>query len=80
MPDKLRQLIKDSRTDDDALKQLEEYLSVEPSYAASTGTTQAVDLVGGGVKVNALPERIFAVVNHRIADYRFVAIRHLFEW
>lgn len=26
-------------------------------HAVMTGTTQAVDLIGGGVKVNALPER-----------------------
>lgn len=30
-------------------------------------TSQAVDLVSGGVKVNALPEKVFAVVNHRVA-------------
>lgn len=30
-------------------------------------TSQAVDLVGGGVKVNALPETSFFVVNHRVA-------------
>lgn len=29
-------------------------------------TTQAVDLVSGGVKINALPEQASAVVNHRI--------------
>lgn len=29
-------------------------------------TTQAVDLISGGVKVNALPERSEAIVNHRI--------------
>lgn len=29
-------------------------------------TTQAVDLISGGVKVNALPEQATAVVNHRI--------------
>jgi Gly-Xaa carboxypeptidase len=28
-----------------------------------------VDLVGGGVKVNALPESVWAVANHRIADH-----------
>ena len=27
------------------------------------------DLVGGGVKVNALPETAWAIVNHRIADH-----------
>lgn len=29
-------------------------------------TTQAVDLVSGGVKINALPEQASTVVNHRI--------------
>lgn len=29
-------------------------------------TTQAVDLISGGVKVNALPEETNAVINHRI--------------
>jgi Gly-Xaa carboxypeptidase len=30
-------------------------------------TSQAVDLISGGVKINALPEKVSAVVNHRIA-------------
>lgn len=29
-------------------------------------TTQAVDLISGGVKINALPEQATAVINHRI--------------
>ncbi|GAM89457.1 hypothetical protein ANO11243_074950 [Dothideomycetidae sp. 11243] len=29
-------------------------------------TSQAVDLISGGVKTNALPERVEAVVNHRV--------------
>lgn len=29
-------------------------------------TSQAVDIVAGGVKINALPERVTATVNHRI--------------
>lgn len=29
-------------------------------------TSQAVDVINGGVKVNALPERVSAIVNHRI--------------
>ncbi|KAL2140428.1 hypothetical protein VTI28DRAFT_3811 [Corynascus sepedonium] len=29
-------------------------------------TSQAVDVISGGIKVNALPERVTAVVNHRI--------------
>ena len=40
-----------------------------PEYNAILRTTQAVDLVSGGVKVNALPEVAAAVVNHRIAQH-----------
>ncbi|KAF8217538.1 carboxypeptidase S [Mycena galopus ATCC 62051] len=36
-------------------------------FKALVGTTQAVDLVSGGVKSNALPEQAVALVNHRIA-------------
>ncbi|EUC53662.1 gly-Xaa carboxypeptidase [Rhizoctonia solani AG-3 Rhs1AP] len=35
-------------------------------YRSLLGTTQAVDMVTGGVKANALPELASAVVNHRI--------------
>jgi len=34
---------------------------------ALLSTTQAVDVISGGVKVNALPEEAYAIVNHRIA-------------
>lgn len=30
-------------------------------------TSQAIDLISGGVKINALPESVSAVINHRIA-------------
>ena len=30
-------------------------------------TSQATDLISGGVKINALPEKVYAVINHRIA-------------
>ncbi|KAK7466413.1 hypothetical protein VKT23_005135 [Stygiomarasmius scandens] len=35
-------------------------------------TTQAIDLVEGGVKVNALPEKASVVINHRIAEHSSV--------
>ncbi|KAF8189622.1 hypothetical protein K438DRAFT_1832892 [Mycena galopus ATCC 62051] len=38
-----------------------------PGDAARLSTTQAVDIVHGGVKVNALPEEAYAIVNHRVA-------------
>lgn len=31
------------------------------------------DLIGGGVKVNALPEAVWAVANHRVADHSSLA-------
>jgi len=37
-----------------------------PSYSALVGTTIAVDVIDGGVKVNALPELVTAAVNFRI--------------
>ncbi|WFD33667.1 Gly-Xaa carboxypeptidase [Malassezia cuniculi] len=32
-------------------------------------TTQAIDLINGGVKINALPETVVAGINHRIVPY-----------
>lgn len=37
-----------------------------PSIKYLLQTSQAVDIISGGVKVNALPERAQAVVNHRV--------------
>jgi Gly-Xaa carboxypeptidase len=34
---------------------------------AIISTTQAVDIINGGIKVNALPEVVTAIVNHRIS-------------
>ncbi|KAA1468984.1 carboxypeptidase S [Dentipellis sp. KUC8613] len=70
----LRNLIADARTDDTALAELETTLLAqdERGYRAILATTQAVDLIGGGVKVNALPESAWAVVDHRIADWSSV--------
>jgi Gly-Xaa carboxypeptidase len=42
------------------------------SYRSLLRTTQAVDLINGGVKANALPELAGAVVNHRIRTDRWV--------
>lgn len=44
----------------------------ERTFRAYAGTTQAVDIIHGGVKSNALPERAYAIVNHRIAEYSSV--------
>ncbi|EMD39230.1 hypothetical protein CERSUDRAFT_81981 [Gelatoporia subvermispora B] len=72
-PEDLRQLAAHARTSDAALEELKAGLiAADTVYAAMLGTTQAVDLIKGGVKVNALPERADAVVNHRIAEYSSV--------
>lgn len=72
-PEDLRKLARKAVTDDAALKVLQErLLASDPFYKAMLGTTQAVDLIEGGVKVNALPERASAVVNHRIAEHSSV--------
>ncbi|KAG1876513.1 hypothetical protein DFJ58DRAFT_649311 [Suillus subalutaceus] len=72
-PEDLRKLARKAVADDTALKVLQErLLASDPLYKAMLGTTQAVDLVEGGVKINALPERASAVVNHRIAEHSSV--------
>ncbi|CDO73269.1 hypothetical protein BN946_scf185008.g31 [Trametes cinnabarina] len=73
-PERLRRLARDSVESDGALEELRDALMEEfPRFEAVLRTTQAVDLVQGGVKVNALPEKVSAVVNHRIAEHSSVA-------
>lgn len=69
---RLRALIEASVTDDHALRELEGIVFDDPAFAASVykalaSTSQAIDLVQGGVKTNALPENAWAVINHRIS-------------
>lgn len=72
-PSPLRKLVEKSATSDKALEQLEdELLRTNPLFKATAGTTQAVDVIRGGVKTNALPENAYVIVNHRIAGYRCV--------
>lgn len=43
-------------------------------------TTQAEDVIHGGVKVNALPESATALINHRIATYSRIAdVEHRYK-
>ncbi|KAJ7154548.1 hypothetical protein C8R46DRAFT_960568 [Mycena filopes] len=49
------------------LKIVEGILLKDPVLRGLVGTTQAVDVVSGGVKSNALPEQARIIVNHRIA-------------
>ncbi|KAI9453418.1 carboxypeptidase S [Lactarius psammicola] len=72
-PAHLRALIKASTHSDRALRKLEAELIKDQEYKSLIGTTQAIDLIQGGVKANALPEEAWAVVNHRIATQSSVA-------
>ncbi|KAG6886230.1 hypothetical protein C0993_010792 [Termitomyces sp. T159_Od127] len=62
-----RTIIKRAATSDKHLRLLEKEIVKNNLYASLVGTTQAVDIIKGGVKANALPERASAVVNHRIS-------------
>jgi Gly-Xaa carboxypeptidase len=77
LPSDYRALVAKASTDDAALAEVEAHLLAEnPDFTrAKMGTTQAIDLVNGGVKVNALPEHVWAVANHRIADWRWARLR-----
>lgn len=71
MDDELRTLISKSQHSDKALVDLEKKLfAIDGMAEALSKTTQAVDIIHGGVKSNALPENAFAIVNHRIAQHR----------
>ncbi|RDW67020.1 hypothetical protein BP5796_09769 [Coleophoma crateriformis] len=73
----LKKSIKKSLTSKSEAKALAEYLAkddIKNRYLMQT--SQATDLVSGGVKINALPEKVYAVVNHRIAvESRIADIR-----
>ena len=54
-------------TNDRALHDVERVLFASSPYIkAIVSTTQAIDLISGGIKSNALPELSWAVVNNRI--------------
>ncbi|KAG1860316.1 hypothetical protein DFJ58DRAFT_779286 [Suillus subalutaceus] len=73
-PSDMRKLVIESQTSDEKLHELETKLDdFDPEYSASAGTTQAIDIIYGGVKINALPEAVYAITNHRIADHSSVS-------
>ncbi|KAF7348691.1 Carboxypeptidase S [Mycena venus] len=67
IPLKLKRAILRAPKSKKALRAAEELLVQDKMFRAMVGTTQAVDIIRGGVKSNALPEQVAAVVNHRIA-------------
>lgn len=70
VPSKLRKALQRAPKSDKALRQAESILFEDRLFKALVQTTQAIDLIQGGVKTNALPESAWAVVNHRIATDR----------
>ena len=80
---RLRKAIKRSLVSDLALKFVTEVMLRDKIWKAFVGTTQAVDIVDGGVKANALPEQAKASINHRVAIercvpyYRVAALTHI---
>ncbi|KAF8216351.1 hypothetical protein K438DRAFT_1797078 [Mycena galopus ATCC 62051] len=73
MPSKLKRLVRRSTRSKKALAKLQDVLIEDPFFKSLIGTTQAVDIVQGGVKSNALPEQAYALVNHRISTQSSVA-------
>ncbi|KAG8984577.1 hypothetical protein FRB93_006422 [Tulasnella sp. JGI-2019a] len=78
LPHALRETISKARKSDKALKEMENaLLSLDGPQGkmidAILRTTQAVDIISGGVKVNALPEEAYALVNHRVSTDSSIA-------
>ncbi|KAF8963426.1 hypothetical protein BDZ97DRAFT_1661730 [Flammula alnicola] len=67
VPSHLRRLIKQSVQSNKALHRLQSFIREDRVLSSLVGTTQAIDLIHGGVKSNALPEQAWAIVNHRIS-------------
>ncbi|KAJ6529669.1 hypothetical protein B0H19DRAFT_968101 [Mycena capillaripes] len=67
MPRAVKRAISRARHSAKAREEAEKHLFHDRIFKALVGTTQAVDMVSGGVKSNALPEQALAVINHRIA-------------
>ncbi|KAJ7650979.1 hypothetical protein FB45DRAFT_889258 [Roridomyces roridus] len=75
----VKRLIEDSASSDAALHALEATLSKNPLYKAQIQTTTAIDVIRGGVKANALPEQVQALINHRILSESSVAAVHAYD-
>lgn len=75
VPKDLRELIERSVHSDEALVQLQNLITQgeDTSLKNSIRTTLAATVIGGGFKANALPDDASAIVNYRIAPYRYVA-------
>ncbi|PVF99895.1 carboxypeptidase S [Serendipita vermifera] len=76
VPSVLRRAIQKSWDSNRALHRVEEIIFRDNTVKSTVGTTQAVDMIQGGVKSNALPELSWAIVNTRIAtDSSLTAVK-----
>ncbi|QRV93992.1 Gly-Xaa carboxypeptidase [Ceratobasidium sp. AG-Ba] len=73
MMPRFRKAIARSIVSDKALQLVNEVMSQDRIWRAFVGTTQAADIIQGGVKSNALPEQAKVLINHRIAIESSVA-------
>lgn len=74
IPHALKQLLKKSVKSDVALGLVLPLLLEHDEgrlIRSVLSTTQAIDLIRGGVKINALPEHVETSINHRVAMYRY---------
>ncbi|KAH9924758.1 carboxypeptidase S [Fomitopsis serialis] len=74
LPSSFRSAMRKASSSDKALKAAQDELFQDLAFKALVGTTQAIDVIGGGVKSNALPENAMAVINHRIASDSSVSV------
>lgn len=73
IPQLLKRAIKRSMDSDRDLHRVEEMIFKDNYIKSTVATTQAVTMVNGGVKANALPEQSWAIINTRIATDSSVA-------
>lgn len=69
---RFRNAVRRSLISDRALEFVTEVMSMNSVWRAFVGTTQATDVIHGGVKANALPEQATVLINHRITIERRV--------
>ncbi|KIY67415.1 carboxypeptidase S [Cylindrobasidium torrendii FP15055 ss-10] len=67
VPEELKDAIEWSLYSQKGMHALEKIIFQDKLMSSLVGTTQAIDLINGGVKTNALPEQAFAIVNHRVS-------------
>ena len=73
-PSDWRELLNRAQYDDNALREVKQTFLAKGGVVANAtlGTTQSMNLIGGGVKTNTLPTSAWVTINHRIAWDRYV--------